>query len=331
MSKKQENKVTKTVTDYIGTPFDDVFRTLLERCSKLIIPVINEVFKTKYTMDEEVTLISNEHYFIEGDGNTIKRITDSCIKVGKRLYHIECESSPKTGMEIRMMEYDYHIALSGMSREDGMAILRFPESAVLMLRHNSNSSDKLKVKLIMPDGAEVYYNVQVVKVQEYTKEEIFDKKLLFFIPYYIMRFEKDMKHIDGDAEELNKLKQDYKDIYDRLCKLEEVHEIDYMYLHNLVSLMLKLIDVVARDAHNVKREVSEMGGGRVLELESDRIFQQGIEQGIEQSVLSLLDDYGVVSDELKEKICSEKDIEKLKLWLKVAARVSSIEEFMERM
>jgi hypothetical protein len=81
----------------------------------------------------------------------------------------------------------------------------------------------------------------------------------------------------------------------------------------------------------VNREVSEMGGGRVLELESDRIFQQGIEQGIEQSVLSLLDDYGVVSDELKDKICSEKDIEKLKLWLKVAARVSSIEEFVERM
>lgn len=148
-----------------------------------------------------------------------------------------------------------------------------------------------------------------------------------------------MKHIDGDAEELNKLRQDYQDIYDRLCKLEEVHEIDYIYLHNLVSLMLKLIDVVARDAHNVKREVSDMGGGRVLELESDRILQKGIErgikqgigQGIEQSVLSLLEDYGVVSDELKEKICSEKDIEKLKLWLKVAARVSSIEEFMERM
>ena len=48
-------------------------------------------------------------------------------------------------------------------------------------------------------------------------------------------------------------------------------------------------------------------------------------------MLSLLEDYGVVSDELKEKICSEKNIDKLKLWLKVAARVSSIEEFMERM
>lgn len=36
----QTKSTTKTVTDYIGTPYDDVFRTLLERCSKLIIPVI---------------------------------------------------------------------------------------------------------------------------------------------------------------------------------------------------------------------------------------------------------------------------------------------------
>ena len=36
-------------------------RTLLERCQKLIIPVINEVFGTLYTMDDEITLRSNEH------------------------------------------------------------------------------------------------------------------------------------------------------------------------------------------------------------------------------------------------------------------------------
>ena len=100
-------ETTKTVTDYIGTPYDDVFRTLLERCSKLIIPVINEIFKTDYSMDEEIILVSNEHYIIEGVGDTVKRITDSCIKVAKRLYHIECESNPQTGMEIRMMEYDF--------------------------------------------------------------------------------------------------------------------------------------------------------------------------------------------------------------------------------
>ena len=335
----QTKSITKTVADYIGTPYDDVFRTLLERCSKLIIPVINEIFKTDYSMDEEITLISNEHYIIEGDGDTVKRITDSCIKVAKRLYHIECESNPQTGMEIRMMEYDFHIALSGWRREGDIAVLRFPESAVLFLRHNSNSPDELKVKLIMPDGKEVFYTVPVVKVQEYTKEEIFDKKLLFFIPYYIMRFEKDIKRIDEEEAELQKIKLEYEDIYNRLCNLENNKEIDYVYLHNLISLMAKLINIVAKDASNVKREVITVGGGRVLELESDRILQRGITQGVSlgelknamESVVELLEDYGVVSDELKDKIYSQKDISKLKVWLKIAAKVSSIEEFVERM
>lgn len=32
-----------------STPYDDVFRTLLNDCSSLIIPMINEVFGEKYT------------------------------------------------------------------------------------------------------------------------------------------------------------------------------------------------------------------------------------------------------------------------------------------
>lgn len=65
MVQKKENKII--VTDMVGTPYDDVFRTLLERCQKLIIPVINEVFKTDYDMSEDITLISNEHYIVDQD------------------------------------------------------------------------------------------------------------------------------------------------------------------------------------------------------------------------------------------------------------------------
>ena len=39
-----------------STPYDDVFRTLLNDCSSLIIPVINTVFQENYTGDEEVVL-----------------------------------------------------------------------------------------------------------------------------------------------------------------------------------------------------------------------------------------------------------------------------------
>ena len=43
-----------------GTPYDDVFRTLLNDCSSLIIPVINEVFGEHYSGKEEIVFSPNE-------------------------------------------------------------------------------------------------------------------------------------------------------------------------------------------------------------------------------------------------------------------------------
>ena len=41
----------------VNTPYDDVFRTLLNDCSSLIIPVINEVFSEHYTGKEEIIFL----------------------------------------------------------------------------------------------------------------------------------------------------------------------------------------------------------------------------------------------------------------------------------
>ena len=40
---KRENKMC-----IANTPYDDVFRTLLTDCTKLIIPIVNEIFKEDY-------------------------------------------------------------------------------------------------------------------------------------------------------------------------------------------------------------------------------------------------------------------------------------------
>ncbi len=328
------NNKTQIKDENIGTPFDDVFRTLLEKCSRLIVPVLNEVFHTDYSMDEKVTLLSNEHYFVEEDGSAGKRITDSCILIRKKLYHIECESKVNSAIEIRMIEYDFHIALSHRQDSHGEQILRFPESAVLMLRSTEKTPDYLKVKLIMPDGLEAFYKIPVVKVQQYSKEEIFNKNLLFFIPYYILRFEKNLKNIDEQDEKLKQLTDDYREIYNRLCELEKRNVIDNTYLHDLVGLTCRLIEVVARNTKNITREVVQMGG-QVLELESEKILARGISQGISQgkieSILELLQECGTVPETLKKKISSQTDMEVLSKWHKLSARISSIEEFEEKM
>ena len=112
-------------------------------------------------------------------------------------------------------------------------------------------------------------------------------------------------------------------------------KIDYNYLHDLISLTSRLIEVVARDNENIKREVILMGGGKVLEMESEKIYNsgvaQGLSQGIVESTLLILEGYGDVPDDLRERICSEQDIEMLKRWCKLASQVDSVGEFKDKM
>ena len=46
----------------VNTPYDDVFRTLLNDCSSLIIPLVNEIFHESYSGDEAVEFYPNEHF-----------------------------------------------------------------------------------------------------------------------------------------------------------------------------------------------------------------------------------------------------------------------------
>ena len=64
-----------------NTPYDDVFRTLLNDCSSLIIPVINETFGEHYTGKEKIVFSQNEHLLNRQDGAEEERITDSCFKI----------------------------------------------------------------------------------------------------------------------------------------------------------------------------------------------------------------------------------------------------------
>lgn len=179
-----------------STVFDDVFRTMVERVPKAIIYLINEVFSEDHDSSEELLTLQNEH--ITKDR---KVITDSYLRLGDKRYHIECQSSHDGDMAIRMIEYDFMIALQNAEKNGYHYDIRFPNSCVLYLRHNSDTPDHLTVAVEMPDGGSFQYKTPIVKVQEYSLEDIVEKKLYIFLPYYIMRYEKDLQRINGNEEE----------------------------------------------------------------------------------------------------------------------------------
>ncbi len=58
-------------------------------------------------------------------------------------------------------------------------------------------------------------------------------------------------------------------------------------------------------------------------------LEQGLGQGMGKSILFLLENIGPVPDPLREHILQEKKEDTMKLWLMMAARSKSIEEFRE--
>ena len=53
--------------------------------------------------------------------------------------------------------------------------------------------------------------------------------------------------------------------------------------------------------------------------------------GYKEAILESLMELGDVSDSVSEKIMQETELEQLRLWVKLAARVDSFEQFMEKM
>jgi flagellar biosynthesis/type III secretory pathway protein FliH len=59
--------------------------------------------------------------------------------------------------------------------------------------------------------------------------------------------------------------------------------------------------------------------------------KEGKQEGKQEDILVLLADYGLISQDLKERIKSETKPETLTKWLKLAAKVTTIEEFVAKM
>ena len=48
----------------------------------------------------------------------------------------------------------------------------------------------------------------------------------------------------------------------------------------MVELIIRIADYVFRDKEKVRKGFGDVMGGKILELESDKLIQRGIEQGI---------------------------------------------------
>ena len=278
------------------TVFDDVFRTMLERIPEIMIPLINEVFSTDYPDNEPITQLKNEHFTKSGVS-----ITDCVLGIREKHYHLECQSTPDRTIALRIIEHDMALALQSakeITLSDGSEHdyeMHFPHSCVIYLRHNNNTKSNACVRILFQDNTTHTYAIPIIKAQEYTKDEIFEKNLLALLPYYFMRYEQSLPELCRDEESSRILVEELFDIRTRLE--QAVSEEKGLIYTELISHIRKIDNhLFRRHAETRERMEAITMGGQVYETLTDQIFAQGREEGTLHTLLSLVRD-GLLSPE----------------------------------
>ena len=278
-----------------GTPYDDAFRTMTNDCSDLLIPVINEIFGKNYPADAKVVFDQNEHFINEMDGDLEKRVTDSSFKIIERAgntsskYLIECQSKPDSTMIVRIFEYATQIALDENVIVGNKMTVEIPRAAVLFLRSNKNTADKLEIEMITPGGT-VSFDIPTIKLASYDMGAIFEKKLYFLIPFFLFNREKIFSECETDEAKLKELLEEVSQLIHRL---DDAMEDDLLsaYQRRIILDMAKLVsDALTERYRRVKEGVEKIMGGKIIETEASRIYKQGGKDRLIEDAKAMLDD-----------------------------------------
>lgn len=124
----------------------------------------------------------------------------------------------------------------------------------------------------------------MIKVQAYSVDEIFEKKLYYLIPFHIFTYEKEFPAYNEDTKRLADLKEEYQKIMSRLQRCCEEGILEEYTMQTIIDMSKKVLNNIAADYSHVKEEVHSVMGGKVLNYRTKRIYNRGVAQGISQGI-----------------------------------------------
>ena len=129
-------------------------------------------------------------------------------------------------------------------------------------------------------GGTVSFFIPVMKITNYSIDDIFEKELFFLVPFKIFSYEKDFKKYNEDEQALAQLKSEYADLMERLQKAADEGLISAYYWRVIMDMSKKVLENIARKYDNVKEGVEKIMGGHVLEHEGKKIYNAGMQAGM---------------------------------------------------
>ena len=299
---------------YSPTAYDDALRTMVNDCQELLYPLINELFGESYTGEEKIIYTPNEHFLGQQDGKSQNRITDTAFKILGTIpksYHLECQSTEDRQLLIRIFEYDAQIALDQNSEITGETIIvTFPHTGVIYLRSSTTTPETMHILLRTAEG-ETGYDVPVLKMRDYSIDEIFEKHLLFLIPFYLFNFEKQFPELDANPEKLAALRAEYVRIQDRLEQLVQDGNLLELTKKTIMENAAHVLALLAKNHAAIGKEMKPVMVGRVLDYEAKRIhnaaWNKAWDKGTKNGIA--IGETNTLSNQIRKKVARNKSFD----------------------
>lgn len=264
--------------------YDNVFKTMKSKHKRLFVAVINDIFGKCYPMDVRVDVLPSEGYLTEsetadGRKEIEEQISDFLIRIGSEVYLLECQSYEDGSMAIRIAEYAFIVARQFAVWDIGHATIPMPRFSVIYVKRTNRTPAATTITFTFPDGQRVEYRSDNVILEEFTKEDIVERRLFPYIPFYIARYEKEIVSegkVDQAVEDLAYFR-------DQMVCLNRNGELTDTELIDLMGFVNTIITHITNGNKNEERLVNIMGG-TVIETESEKLIRQGMQQGIQQGM-----------------------------------------------
>jgi len=273
------NRMPKKSPDY-----DNVFKTMKSKHKRLFIAVINDIFGKNYPMDTKIDVLPSEGYLTEnetadGSKKIEEQISDFLIRIEREIYLLECQSYDDASMAIRIAEYSFIAARQSARWEMGHAVIPMPRFSVIYIKRTNKTPDRTVITFRFPDGQSVDYESENVILEQLTKEAIIEKRLFPYIPFYIVRYEKEMVSETG----IEQAEEDLRYFRDEMLRLREAEELTDAEMIDLMGFVNTIITHITDGSQNEERLVKIMGG-TIIETESEKWMRKGVRKGTRQGM-----------------------------------------------
>jgi hypothetical protein len=195
--------------------FDRAFKRLMHLSNSAVINFINGSFDTNYPLDSTV-----EHPSTESVTDELKRrICDIIIVIQNDAYLIEAQIDDDGNMALRIFNYGYQYALMTKTIDnDGAIVLELPRPQVMYWEATKKTPDSETVRIKLPDGAHLDYNVTSFKPLEHSIAEIGARKMSILLPFFMIKPRKQVLTAKS-SKERKQIAEDLKSL---------VRDLEYM-------------------------------------------------------------------------------------------------------